>query len=132
MPVSGRARIDFSDRPHDSDGNPLASAHEVIDELAAAGVELTELEATTIDGVDTRVFDITNTDIGAILLRFSPLDVAEDYLGWDAPAGGRLWLIEHPDRGLMINAKAFENVDELLPVATALGESLVESLIFTP
>jgi hypothetical protein len=76
---------------------------------------------------------MTNANVGAILLRFSSLDVAEDYLGWDAPAAGRLWLIEHPERGLMmINAKAFENVDELLPVVTRLGEALVESLIFTP
>jgi hypothetical protein len=134
IPITDQpAQIDFSDRPHDADGNPLGSADELIALLSAAGVELTELDATTIDGVDARVFDLTNADVGAILFRFSRLDVAGDYLGWDAPAAGRLWLIEHPDRGLMmINAKAFDNVDELLPVVTALGEALVESLIFTP
>lgn len=133
-PIAGRpARIDFVDRPHDIGGAPLGSVDAVIAELSAAAVELIELDPVTIDGIDARVFDMANDDVGAILLRFSPLDVAEDYLGWDAPAAGRLWLIEHPDRGLlMINAKVFDDVEELLPVVTTLGEEMVESMTFTP
>ena len=124
--------IFFSDRPHDLDGDPLASADAVVDELTEAGAELTELDATTIDGVDARVFDVTTSDVGAIMLRFSPLDVNEDYLGWDAPAAGRIWLIDHPDRGLMMfSTHAFGNVDTMLPVVTELGEAIVGSLTFT-
>jgi hypothetical protein len=123
--------IFFSDRPHDFDGIPLTSSDDVVAELTSGGAELTELDAISIDDVDTRVFDITNTDVGAILLRFSPLDLAQDYLGWDAPAAGRIWLIEHPDRGLMmISTHAFQNVDAMLPAVNELGEAIVESLIF--
>lgn len=134
VPIGDRpATIAFSDQPHDLDGNVLESSDEVIDRLTAAGVEIVELEATTIDGLDARVFDIAHDDVGAIVLRYSSLDVAEEYLGWDAPAAGRLWVIDHPDRGVMtINASAFGEVEELLPIVTSLGEAIVESLIFTP
>lgn len=125
------ATVYFADRPHDLEGNPFSSADDVVAQLTAAGAELTELDTTTTDGVDTRVFDLTTTDVGAIMLRFSPLDTAAPNLGWDAPAAGRIWLIEHPDRGLMmISAQAFENVDELLPKVNELGAAIVESLIF--
>ncbi|MDW3179978.1 MAG: hypothetical protein R8J94_21495 [Acidimicrobiia bacterium] len=121
----------FADRPHDNDGNPLTSSDDVVTELAAAGIELTELETSTVGGVETRVFDVASTDVGAIPIRFSPLDAAVDYLGWDTPAAGRMWLIEHPDRGLMmISTHAFENVDVMLPVVNELGEAIVGSLTF--
>ena len=125
--------IFFSDRPHDLNGDPLATADEVVDEFTEAGAELTELDATTIDGVNARIFDVTTSDVSAIMLRFSPLDVKDDFLGWDVPAAGRIWLIDHPDRGLMmLSTHAFENVDEMLPVVTELGEAIVGSLTFTP
>jgi hypothetical protein len=122
----------FSDRPHDLDGNPLGAADDVVAELTASGADLTERDATTIGGVDARVFDVATSDVGAIMLRFSPLDVKEDYLGWDAPAAGRIWLMDHPDRGLMmISAHAFENVDTMLPRVTELTEAVVDSMTFT-
>ncbi len=121
----------FADRPHDNDGKPLTSSDDVVAELTAAGVELTELEGITIAGVDTRVFDVTSTDVGAIPIRFSPLDISVDFLGWDAPAAGRVWMIEHPDRGLMmISTHAFENVEDMLPRVNELGEAIVGSLTF--
>jgi len=134
IPITDRPGIIYlADRPHDFDGNPLASIDEVVDELTTAGADLIEAGATTIDGVPARVFDVTTTDVWAIMLRFSPLDTALPNLGWDAPAAGRLWLIEHPDRGLMmISTHAFDKVDEVLPVVNRLGESLVETLSFTP
>lgn len=133
IPITGQpAAIYFAERPHDLDGNPLATTGDVVSELRAGGAEVTELESATIDGVDARVFDVTSADVGAILLRFSPLDTNEEFLGWDAPAAGRIWLIEHPDRGLkMISTHAFENVDDLLPQVNELGEAVVESLTFT-
>ena len=111
----------------------MASTAEVIDELTAAGAELTEVEATTIGGVDARVFDVMTSDVGAIMLRFSPLDVSESILGWDAPSAGRIWLVEHPERGLMmISTHAFQDVDEMLPLLNELGDAIVGSITFTP
>lgn len=122
----------FIDRPHDIDGNPVASPDEVIDILTAAGGEVTELETTTIDGVEARVFDMTSTDVGAIAFRFSPLDILDPSLGWDTPAAGRIWLIEHPERGLMMmSTHAFDKVDTLLPIVNELGQAIVETMIFT-
>ena len=123
--------ISFAEQPHDMEGNPLGSTDDLVDVLAAAGAELTELEEITIDGVATRVFDVTTTDVGAIMLRFSMLDTSLPHLGWDAPAAGRIWLIEHPDRGLMMmSTHAFENVETMLPQVTELGEAIVGSMQF--
>ncbi len=123
--------IYLSEHPHDSDGALLASTDDVVAELEAEGAELIELDATTIDGADTRVFDVTTSTVGTIMLRFSPLDLAEDSLGWDAPASGRIWLIEHPDRGpMMISTHAFENVEEVLPKVNDLGEAIISSMTF--
>ena len=124
--------IYFSERPHDLDGNPLSSADEVVDELAAAGVEVTELDATKIGGADTRVFDVTHAQPWEILLKFSTLDAEAEFLGWDAPAAGRIWLIDHADRGLMmVSTHAFEAVDEVLPVVNELAEAVLGSMTFT-
>ncbi|MFW2383716.1 MAG: hypothetical protein ACN4GZ_18340, partial [Acidimicrobiales bacterium] len=133
IPVTERpAVIDFVNRPHDIDGNPLGSSDEVVAELTAAGVAMTELDATTIDGVEARVFDVTSENIRAILLLHSPLDLAVDNFGWDAPAASRMWLIDHPERGvMMIDAKAFEGVNEFLPVVIELAEAIVGSMTFT-
>ena len=104
---------------------------DVVAELTRGGAELTELDPTTIDGVDARVFDITFDDPGAILLRFSPLDLADPMFGWDAPAAGRIWLIDHPERGLMmISTQAFDDVDAMLPTVNQLGDAIVRSLTF--
>lgn len=132
IPITDRpGAIYFSDRPHDVNGVALETADEVVAELTSGGAELTELDAISIDGVDTRVFDVTTEDPGAILLRFSPLDLADAIFGWDAPAAGRVWLIEHPERGLMmISTHAFDDVDTMLPTVNELGEAIVGSLTF--
>lgn len=120
----------FADRPHDMDGNPLASSDEVVTQLTAGGAELTELEATTVDGVDTRVFDVTTAD-PSVLLRFSPLDVVGPMFGWDSPAAGRLWVFDHPDRGVMMfSTHAFADVDTMLPAVNELGDAIAASLTF--
>ncbi len=44
----------------------------------------------------------------------------------------RMWLIDHPERGvMMIDAKAFERVNEFLPVVIELAEAIVGSMTFT-
>lgn len=121
----------FADRPHDLDGTPLTTADDVAAELTAGGASLTEIAPATIDGVDARVFDVTTADPGAILLRFSTLDLANPSFGWDAPAAGRIWLIEHPERGLMmISSHAFDDVENLLPVVNELADAIVQTLTF--
>ena len=60
------------------------------------------------------------------------IDAEAEILGWDAPAAGRIWLIEHADRGLMmVSTHAFEAVDEVLPVANELAEAVLGSMTFT-
>lgn len=134
IPITDQpAVIYFADRPHDVDGRPLSTADELVSELVSAGMEVVELEATTVDGVDTRVFDVAGTDVGAIVLRFSPLDVEVENFGWDTPVEGRIWLIEHPDRGLlMVSTHAFDDVDEVLPGANELAGAIISSMSFSP
>lgn len=132
VPITERpGLVVFAERPHGADAMPLTTADDVVAELTSGGAELTELDPTTIDGVDARVFDITFDDPGAILLRFSPLDLADPMFGWDAPAAGRIWLIDHPERGLMmISTQAFDDVDAMLPTVNQLGDAIVKSLTF--
>lgn len=129
LPIS----VVFADTPHDLDGNPLASSEELVAELTAAGIDVTELDSITIDGVDSRVLDVTSATAGPIAFRYSALDLADpNILGWEAPAVGRLWLIDHPERGLMaISAKAFEDVDETMPIVVTLVQEIVDTLTFT-
>ena len=59
------------------------------------------------------------------------MHLADPAFGWDAPAAGRIWLIEHPERGLMmISAHAFDDVDAMLPIVNELGDAIVQSLRF--
>lgn len=123
----------LSDRPHGFDGLPLESADELLSLLEAAEVTAVEADAVTIDGVEARVFDLTADPLNVfdIAFRFSPDDLAREFFGWDVPAAGRMWIIEHPDRGLMtISTHAFDAVEATLPLVNTLGETIVGSLVF--
>ncbi|MEM7285835.1 MAG: hypothetical protein AAF480_05750 [Actinomycetota bacterium] len=133
MPMTElRGGVYFLDQPHSVEGIPLASPDEVVAELVSNGGNVTEIGPATIDGIDARVFDFTTDRAFDIMLRYSPLDLADSIWGWDAPAAGRLWVIDHPERGLMmVSAHAFEDVDTVLPAVNDLADVVVQSLSFT-
>lgn len=112
--------------PADEAGVALRSTEELAAHLRAAGADLTEVEPTLVDGFTTRVFDV---ELGA---PAPSLRVASDANGdWRPPLRGRIWVVEHRDRGpLVIAAGAWENLDIVAPLAVDEATALVESLAF--
>ncbi len=51
--------------------------------------------------------------------------------GWNPPPWGRMWLVEHPERCLlMITAETFRDVDDVFPLVLAQTEPIIGSLEF--
>lgn len=107
------------------DGEAIASTDALVTTLTDFGLTLTELDATTVAGNPTRVFDLTDGPQG---FRNPAVKWDSDAQGgWRPPFAGRLWVLE-TDRGLMmITAESFES-DVALLDAMALAESVLSTL----
>ena len=107
------------------DGDAIESTDDLVDTLTRAGLTLTELDATTVAGNPTRVFDLTDGPQG---FRNPAVKWESDMDGgWHPPFAGRLWVLE-TERGLMmITAESFES-DVALLDAIALAESILATL----
>lgn len=113
------------------DGTRLSTPDEVVQILIDADNEVTELDPITIDGAATRVFAQRSTNVWDIPFAYSPLDIGEQRLGWDTPASSTIWLIEHPDRGLMLmSANVWEDDEESRRLTDKMGWAFAESLTF--
>lgn len=125
-PAEWPADTDFLASPVGYGGNVLDTPDNVVTELEDSGLVVIEIESVVIDGIDARVFDIAGNSSRPSLKR-----TTDDNTGWWAPARGRTWLIDHPDRGLlMITSEAFTDVDNVFPIILAQTESIIESLEF--
>ena len=126
-----QSQIDIVDQPRRPDGEVIATADEVVSVLEESVLELTEVEPATVSGVDARVFDYTSADAQAVILTTSELDVLELGVGWQAGVAGRLWVIDHPERGpQFVSAKAFNAPEDTLPAAQTWIEELIASLTY--
>ena len=120
--------IEFLTNPLDSDGNTIVEPDDLITILTDAGVVVTELEPVVLDGIDARLFDVA----GAGSFPEPVLRLAEaNEKGWRPASRGRLWLLDHPDRGLlMVHIEAWGNVDVTFPEVLARTEPIVQSIEF--
>ena len=126
---SGISAIDIAGEPRSFDGERLTSTDELIALISEGDIELTEGEPASVDGVAARTFDYTATEPNAILFKNSELDLESAGFGWEPGSAGRLWVIEHPERGLQaISAKSRGAVDSTLPEVLAIAEDLVASI----
>lgn len=118
--------IEFLLAPNDASGSPVTTTDQAIEVLEAANVEVTEIDAAEVGGLATRVLEIGSAAGPPLLTRAPDTEVL-----WTPPPRGRLWLIEHPDRGLLvITAEAFAEPDTVFPVMLAEAESIIASLEF--
>ncbi len=119
---------EFLLNPLDSDGNAINEPDDLITILADAGAVVTELEPTVIDGIETWVFDVASAgSFPQPVLRLA--DANEK--GWRPARRGQVWLLDHPDRGLlMVHVEAWGNVDVFFPETLARMEPIVESIEF--
>ena len=102
-------------------GAPLASVDDLLDVLGADPATVTEGDPTTVGGLAARVLDIE---------RFSSPSELE-FNGWTAPTRGRMWLIEHPERGLLIiSADVLDNADIVFPLVLDQTEAILSTLEF--
>ncbi|NNF55554.1 MAG: hypothetical protein HKN03_14060 [Acidimicrobiales bacterium] len=116
----------FLSNPLDSTGNVLETPDDLVAALEQGNETVTEVESIVIDGINARVFDVASASTERTLML-----TRDDGKGWHSPARGRIWVIDHPDRGLlMLTAEAFENVDMIFPLVLAQTEAIIESLEF--
>lgn len=121
------ADTEFLADPRALDGEAIETTDELVAVLTAAQVEVSEIGATVIDGIDARVFDLSAEGSGPTL-GFA----AGGERAWRAPPRGRLWVMEHPDRGLLVvTAEVFENLDLVFPLVVAQTEAIIETLEFS-
>ena len=119
------AETRFLTNPVRLNGDAVDTADQLASAIAANAVAVTESEPTTIDGFAARVFDVEGSGEPALL--------ATDAMGatWDVPSRARLWVIGHPERGvLIISAEARANVAITWPLIEERTEELISSLEF--
>ncbi len=121
------AVTEFLANPFDGEGKAVEAVAELVTALQTANVEVTEIEPTLIHGLEARVFDIGGSASEQPALRLDP----DADGGWRAPTQGRIWVFDHPERGLlMVTAEAFENIEIVFPLALAQTQAIVNSLEF--
>lgn len=126
---SGVTSIDFAAEVRSLDGELFTATDALLTSLNETSIELTEVEPVTIGGVEARACDYTSSDPDSVLFKFSELDLQGIFFGWDPGLAGRLWMVEHPERGLQaISAKSFGAVDSTLPEVLATAEDVIASI----
>jgi hypothetical protein len=122
-------QIQFMANPLDRSGEPI-DATELIERITAGSSEVTEVGSATVGGLSATVIDIFS-GTGDINVKWIPESNPESGLGWFLPLRGRVWLVEHPDRGLlMISAEVFDDIDGSFPPVLGHGEDIIDSLEF--
>ncbi len=94
------AETAFLARPSNLDGEALETADELAAALEDFSALVGEADPTMIDGFEARVFDIA--DAGQDTPSRALFVDGETERAWLLPTQGRLWVVEHPDRGLLV------------------------------
>lgn len=94
----------------DDDEAELESTDDVVAQIQTNGATVSEIEPTTVGGLPARVFEIASPEPTGPVLVFGE----QDRRGWFVPSLGTMWVIEHPERGvLVVTAESFLDVPEL-------------------
>ena len=119
------AETRFLTRPSLLDGERVETADQLFAALTEEGVAISEIESTTVGGIDARVFDIEGPSQPLLSVGEGSANT------WNAPAQARLWAIDHPERGLLIvSAEVRANVAVAGPLIIERTEELVANLEF--
>lgn len=120
-------QVELLTNPRAADGEPLTTTDALVAELEPQVASLSELDSVLVDGLPARVFDIE----GANLSRSTLSRALDDQRGWFAPSVGRIWLIEHPERGLlMATAEYGGTTGPEFDAVVARADRLVASIEF--
>ena len=94
--------VEFLTRPLDTDGVEVTTTDGLLQLLGDKAVDVTELDAPDIGGIEARTFEVASGPFPNIVLKARAADLVRSEFGWESPQEGHLWVIEHPDRGLLI------------------------------
>ncbi len=120
------AEVAFLSELSDLNGNRIQTADQLLGLNILAGFEVVEGSQTVVGGLDARMVDVVG-DASQPVLRAG----LENPADWLAPRRARLWLIDHPEQGLVvISAQARSNSDIAFPVVSDLTDLLLPSLRF--
>jgi hypothetical protein len=125
----GPVAIEILVQPTPTPGLAFETADAVTDFLIGYGVDVVEGDVELVGGFEARAFDLQSSRI------FTALGINEETTdGWFVPAKAKMWLVEHPDRGLlMITASTYErtsSADQIFAPVLASGQAIVDSLEF--
>jgi hypothetical protein len=110
----------------DLDGNALDTSDAVVTALQRQGADVSEVAPVTIGGVAARVFDVSGSSPEPARLLTSDIDG-----GWQLSPQGRIWVVDHPERGLLIiTGEAYENLDITRQLVVAETQAIIASLAF--
>jgi len=94
--------VEFLTRPLDTEGVEVTTTKRLVKLLEDEAAVVTELESLDVGGFEARMFDIDSGGIPNIVLKVRPDDLVRSEFGWESPRTGNLWVVEHPDRGLLL------------------------------
>ena len=109
--------LEFFTRPLDTDGVEVTTTERLLQLLEDEALEVTEVDALTVGGVAVRAFDVASGPYPNVVLKARTADLVRTEFGWETPQAGYLWVIEHPDRGLLIvSAEALASPGAVVPL----------------
>lgn len=127
MPPGIAGDVEFLTRPLDVDGAGVMTSQQLVELFEDESIVLTEFVTPDIGGIDARAFEVVSGSNPNVVLKARDADLVRPEFGWEPPHRGQLWVIEHPERGLLIvSAASFssETIDELRTWTQALLRSL--------
>lgn len=106
--------VEFLTRPRDVDGAEVATIEQLVELLADEAAVLTDVGTIDVDGFEARTFDIDSGGIPNVVLKLRDDDLERAEFGWESPRFGSVWIIEHPDRGLLlVSSESFVGPNEI-------------------
>lgn len=118
--------VEFVGRPLDASGTEVQSTERLLELLEDEAVQITSIGTVDVDGFEAQLFGLEGGL--AIALNTRSADLARTDAGWVPPPSGHLWVIEHPERGLLLVAsRPFDGNQDNTPLfnfTTALLSSV--------
>lgn len=128
-PASIDGAVELLTRPLNVEGRPVTTTEAFLELLEIEAVQIDERTPVSIGGAPSRVFTVNAGGFVNIVLKPRPDDLLRREFGWATPALATLWVIEHPERGLLLVTTRPGSPDAVAPIEAWAAE-LVASLAF--
>jgi hypothetical protein len=122
--------VEFLTSPLDTDGVELTTTDRLLRLLTDEAIEFTEFDSADIGGLEARTFEVLSGPFPNVVLKARTADLVRPEFGWEPPQSGHLWVIEHPDRGLLlVSTEALAGPEAIEPLRSWTADML-QSLEF--